>query len=319
MVKQKASFNWFPGHMNKTIKEIEATLPIIDLVIEIVDVRAPYSSQNPLLKKLLAKKNKLMVFTKCDIADKTVTSQWSDYFKNTNTWTYFIKNKTMDISKDIIKKINEATIDIQIKQKNKGVENPQLNVLVVGIPNVGKSTVITKLAKGKTAKVGNKPGLTRGLQRFNLTNNITVIDTPGILPSKFENETVACNCAAINSIKLDLIPKERFATKIMRYIYNSYPYLIESKYNIKNTALRPINYEDTYKIFEQIAMKYNFLIIDDIYDVDRAIDNFINDVIGCKLGAVSFEKPIEVVEVNSLTLDDIDIDKVTESDLTVEW
>ncbi|AKU80070.1 ribosome biogenesis GTPase YlqF [Spiroplasma turonicum] len=319
MNKEKASFNWFPGHMNKTIKDIEATLPIIDLVIEIVDVRAPYSSQNPLLKKLLAKKTKLLVFTKCDIADKGVTNLWNDYYKQTNTPTYFIKNKNSDIVKDIIKKINEITIETQLKQKNKGIENPQLNVMVVGIPNVGKSTFITKLAKGKTAKVGNKPGLTRGLQRFNLTNNINIIDTPGLLPSKFENETVACNCVAINSVKLDLVPKERFATKIMRYIYNSYPSLIENKYNIKNIALRPINYDDTYKIFEQIAIKNNYLIVDDIYDIDRAIIWFINDVIGCKLGELSFEKPIEVVEINSLTLDDIDIDKTTESDLTVEW
>ncbi|AKX34422.1 ribosomal biogenesis GTPase [Spiroplasma litorale] len=319
MEKNKASFNWFPGHMNKTIKEIEETLKIVDLVIELVDIRAPYSSQNPLLRKLFSKKTKLTVFTKCDLADKEVTEQWSEYYKSQKLAAYFVKNKNYDISIDIIRKINELTHEQQQKQINKGIEKPQLNVLVAGIPNVGKSTFISKLAKGKIVRIGNKPGLTRGLQRFNLTKNITIIDTPGILPSKFENENVACNCIAINSIKLDLIPKERFATKIMRYIYNSYPSLIENKYNIKNTALRPINYDDTYKIFEQIAIKNKHLIVDDIYDIDRSINIFINDVIGCKLGLISFEKPIEIVEINSITLEDVDVDKTSESDLTVEW
>ncbi len=318
-MNEKSSFNWFPGHMNKSIKEIEAKISIVDLVIEIVDARAPFSTQNPLFRKLLNNRPRLILMSKGDLADDEVTKQWKDYFFNCGNVVYVIKDKQQPIYNDILKLIEKMTIEKQKKDKARGIENPQINVLVVGIPNVGKSTVISKLSKGKRLKIGNKPGVTRGMQRIIMTNKITLIDTPGILPSKFENETIACNCAATNSIRIEVVPKERFATKLMRYIYNSYPKLIEGVYKINKVISRPINYDDTFKIFEEIAKRNKFIILDSIADVERAIELFVHDLLNLNLGKISFEKPIEV-NYESLTLvDEVDVDSTIESDLTVEW
>lgn len=318
-MNEKSSFNWFPGHMNKSIKEIEAKISIVDLVIEIVDARAPFSTQNPLFRKLLNNRPRLILMSKGDLADDEVTKQWKDYFFNCGNVVYVIKDKQQPIYNDILKLIEKMTIEKQKKDKARGIENPQINVLVVGIPNVGKSTVISKLSKGKRLKIGNKPGVTRGMQRIIMTNKITLIDTPGILPSKFENETIACNCAATNSIRIEVVPKERFATKLMRYIYNSYPKLVKDVYKINKVISRPINYDDTFKIFEEIAKRNKFIILDSIADVERAIELFVHDLLNLNLGKISFEKPIEV-NYESLTLvDEVDVDSTIESDLTVEW
>ncbi|WP_342275651.1 ribosome biogenesis GTPase YlqF [Spiroplasma endosymbiont of Cantharis lateralis] len=319
MNDEKSSFNWFPGHMNKSIKEIEQKISIVDLVMEIVDARAPFSTQNPLLRKVLNTRPRLIILTKFDLSDKEITNQWTEYFKSIGNITYIVKDKQADIYSDVLKLINEMTKESQLKQKKRGIEKPQLNVLVVGIPNVGKSTVISKLSRGKTLKIGNKPGVTRGMQRIVMTNNITLIDTPGILPAKFENETVACNCAATNSIRLDVIPKERMATKLMRYIYNSYPSLIENTYKINKHVLRPIDYDDTFTIFEEIAKRNKFTILDEIADVERAIELFIHDIIKNNLGKISFEKPIEIKEISKQSIKENDLDSTVVSDLTVEW
>ncbi|QBQ07527.1 ribosomal biogenesis GTPase [Spiroplasma gladiatoris] len=316
---EKAHFNWFPGHMNKSIKEIEEKIKIVDLVIEIVDARAPFSTQNPLLRKVLSKRPRLILLSKCDLADDSVTESWINYFKQNGDQTYTIKNKQQNIYNDVLKLINLMTKEKQLRDISKGIEKPQLNVLVVGIPNVGKSTTIARLSKGKQLKIGNKPGVTRGMQRIIMSENITLIDTPGILPAKFENETIACNCAATNSIKIEVVPKERFATKLMRYIYNSYPSLIENKYKITKNVLRPINYDDTFKIFEEIAKRNKYIILDDVADVERAIALFINDLINNNFGKISFEKPIEIDKTSHSSMDEIDLEETIESDLTVEW
>ncbi|AOG60234.1 ribosomal biogenesis GTPase [Spiroplasma helicoides] len=315
----KANFNWFPGHMNKSIKEIEEKIKIVDLVMEIVDARAPFSTQNPLFRKILSKRPKLIILSKGDLADDEVTTLWQDYFKTNKDQTILVKDKNVDIYKEVLKSINFMTQEKQLKDKKKGIENSQINVLVVGIPNVGKSSIISRLVKGKHLKIGNKPGVTRGMQRISMTNNITLIDTPGILPAKFENETIACNCAATNSIRIDVVPKERFATKLMQYIYNTYPSLIENIYDINKKVLRPINYEDTFKLFEEIAKRKKYVILEDMIDIEKAIQLFINDLIQNKFGKISFEKPIEVDQTSKASVDDRDLDTLVESDLTVEW
>lgn len=318
--ENKASFNWFPGHMNKSIKEIEQQIPVVDLVIEIVDARAPFSTENPLFRKLLSKRPRLIILSKGDLADPNVTKKWIEYFESKNDRTYLIKNKDINISKDIEKLILLMTKEKREHQKTRGIENPQLNVLVVGIPNVGKSTLIQKLSKSKIVKKGDKPGVTRGLQRIIMTQNITLIDTPGILPSKFETENIACTCAATNSIKLEVIPKERFATKIMRYLFNSYPDLIEMHYNFNFLKTRPIDFEDTFSIFEQIAKAKKMILIDNLYDTESAMELFIHDLHQGKFKNISFERPIEIAQTQDFEeeLTD-DFDFTSNGDKTIEW
>jgi ribosome biogenesis GTPase A len=289
---EKASFNWFPGHMNKSIKEIEEMIPVVDLVIEIVDSRAPFSTQNPLLRRLLSKRPRLIIMSKGDLADPNITTKWIDHFEMQGDHTYLINDKNANITTDIERLIHKMTKEKQDRDKRRGIEVPQLNVLVVGIPNVGKSTFIQNISKGKMLKKGNKPG--------------------------FENETIACNCAAANAIRLEVIPRERFAAKIVKYVYNNYPNAIDKLYSINVTAARPIDYDDSFGILELIAKKMKFLILDDTPDIERAVDLFINDLHQNRFGRISFEQPMEVANTIEFNTED-DIDFTVESDLTIEW
>lgn len=315
----KASFNWFPGHMNKAIKEIQEKIPVVDLVMEIVDARAPFSTQNPVFRKILSKRPRLVILSKGDLADDEVTIKWINYYQKNGDRCFLVKDKQIKIFGEIQNLIEIMTLEKQKKDIARGIEKPNLNVLVVGIPNVGKSSIIQRLTKGKQLKIGNKPGVTRGQQRINMTEKITLIDTPGILPGKFENETIGCTCAATNSVKLDVVPKERFASKILKYLYNNYPNLIETKYKISTSIARPIDYDDTYKIFEAIARRMNFCILEDLFDVEKSIALFIHDLYANNFGKISFERPIEITTTSTVDMDEVDIDFTMESDATIEW
>ncbi|AXK51059.1 ribosome biogenesis GTPase YlqF [Spiroplasma alleghenense] len=288
---EKASFNWFPGHMNKAIKEIQKQIPVVDLIIEIVDARAPYSSQNPIFKKILTNKSKLLVFTKCDLADANVVKQWKDYFEANGNYVYLIKNKTVPIISEIIKLINTITFEKQNRDKNRGIVNPQINALVIGVPNVGKSTVISRLAKGKELKIGNKPGVTRGMQRINLDKNITLIDTPGILPARFANEKEAINLAAINAIKREVIPKERFVCLLIQNLYNNYQETLEKFFQEKFYFNKPLSLDDSVKILESLAQKNQWIVVEGVWDIERVMELFISDLFKNKLENISFENP----------------------------
>ncbi|AVN59149.1 ribosome biogenesis GTPase YlqF [Mesoplasma florum] len=290
-----AEFNWFPGHMNKTLKNIEEKIPVVDLVIEILDARAPYSSRNLTFSKILKNKPILYVLSKADIADPNITKEWVEFYEKKNNTVMVLDDKQKNIVKPLIDLINKATKEKQEKDKAKGMVNSLINVLVIGIPNVGKSTFINRLIKNKSVKAGNKPGLTRGIQLIHLSQFISLLDTPGVLPAKLENETVATNICAINSIKEDVYPKERVAGKLMQYLFNHYEGLIENHYKISPRLQRPIQITDTFIIFEMIAKVRKWYMNDDLLDYDRVIDAFMRDIIANEFNKVSFERILEVV------------------------
>ncbi|AOQ22234.1 ribosome biogenesis GTPase YlqF [Mycoplasma capricolum] len=291
-----AEFNWFQGHMNKTLKDIEARIEIVDVVVEVIDSRAPYSSKNATFKKLLKDKPIVYIFSKADIADSKVTQQWVDYYiKNENSKVIVLYNRHTDVVNELINVINELTIKKREKDKAKGIKNTLINALVIGIPNVGKSTFINRVIKGKNVKVGNKPGVTRGIQLIHLNPFINLLDTPGVLPSKLESETVAVNICAINSIKDNVFPKERVAAKLMSYVYNNYDDIIEKYYKINLRLQKPISVIDSYKIFETIGIEKKWYITEDILDMERILSSFLKDLDKGKLGKISFEKVLEIV------------------------
>ncbi|AGY41634.1 50S ribosomal subunit maturation GTPase RbgA [Mesoplasma florum W37] len=290
-----AEFNWFPGHMNKTLKNIEEKIPVVDLVIEILDARAPYSSRNLTFSKILKNKPILYVLSKADIADPNITKEWVEFYEKKNNTVMVLEDKQKNIVKPLIDLINKATKEKQEKDKAKGMVNSLINVLVIGIPNVGKSTFINRLIKNKSVKAGNKPGLTRGIQLIHLSQFISLLDTPGVLPAKLENETVATNICAINSIKEDVYPKERVAGKLMQYLFNHYEGLIENHYKISPRLQRPIQITDTFIIFEMIGKVRKWYMNDDLLDYDRVIDAFMRDIIANEFNKVSFERILEVV------------------------
>ncbi|WBX36185.1 ribosome biogenesis GTPase YlqF [Mycoplasma capricolum subsp. capricolum] len=282
--------------MNKTLKDIEARIEIVDVVVEVIDSRAPYSSKNATFKKLLKDKPIVYIFSKADIADSKVTQQWVDYYiKNENSKVIVLYNRHTDVVNELINVINELTIKKREKDKAKGIKNTLINALVIGIPNVGKSTFINRVIKGKNVKVGNKPGVTRWIQLIHLNPFINLLDTPGVLPSKLESETVAVNICAINSIKDNVFPKERVAAKLMSYVYNNYDDIIEKYYKINLRLQKPISVIDSYKIFETIGIEKKWYITEDILDMERILSSFLKDLDKGKLGKISFEKVLEIV------------------------
>ncbi|ATG97317.1 ribosome biogenesis GTPase YlqF [Mesoplasma lactucae] len=313
--------NWFPGHMNKALKEIENLIEAVDVVVEVVDARAPYSSQNPIFRRVLKNKAVIYVMNKVDVADPEITKQWDEYFKTQSDHKYVleVEKNSQNITNKLVNLINEATKERQEKMKRKGLVNPQINALVIGLPNVGKSTFINKIVKGKKVKAGNKPGLTRGLQRITLTKNITLIDTPGIMPSKIPNESTACNLTMINSVKEGVFSLERMAARAMRYVYNNYPGRVEERYDARIGLIPPIEISDTYRVFEKIAKKNNWVLLNDMYDVERVMLTFVRDLQNGKLGRMSFETPemIEDLSIEKSEKDEEIEDKTV--DVTQEW
>ncbi|ATZ16418.1 ribosome biogenesis GTPase A [Entomoplasma freundtii] len=239
-------FNWFPGHMNKTLKTIETKRPMIDLVIELVDSRAPISTQNPTFQKILGQKPRLLLMTKADLADPKVNAAWVADFEKNNQPVAFINYQQPNFIKKLVAEIEKTMANKQARQKERGLLKPQINALVVGIPNVGKSTFINHLSKTKKVKVGNQPGVTRGLQVLQLTSQINLIDSPGVLPAKLQSAKQANILAGLNTIRKDIYPVEEVAEAILTIVQTHYPKLFlgdaelssENHYFAKEAKLR---------------------------------------------------------------------------------
>ncbi|WP_031542964.1 ribosome biogenesis GTPase YlqF [Mesoplasma photuris] len=287
-------FNWFPGHMNKALKEIEKRIPVVDLVIEVIDARAPYSSQNQTFRKILKNKPVLYVMSKGDVADPVVTKKWIEQLESQGHVVYLLDNRNKNIVTDLIKAIDKATFEKQERDKKRGMLNSLINALVIGIPNVGKSTFINRVIKDKSVKVGNKPGVTRGIQTISLNQRMTLMDTPGVLPAKLESEAVATNICGINSIKEEVFPKERISARLMKYIYNEYEKVIEEYFKITPHLQRPIQITDTFVIFEMIAKSKKWYLSEELPDTERAMTVFMHKLADGEIGKVSFEKPEEI-------------------------
>lgn len=289
----KAQFNWFPGHMNKTLKAIEDKVSIVDLVIEIIDARAPLSSQNSTFEKILKNKSHMFVISKSDLADSRVTNGWINFFKNFSEKVNFfiIDYKDRKFTQKLILAIEQATLEKRERQKKRGIVNPLINALVIGIPNVGKSTFINHLVKNKSVKIGNRPGVTRGLQILQLNKNINIIDTPGVLPAKLKNMRVAINICGINSIKSNVYPLEEVAVLLMLYIFNNYQIKIEEFYHIKTNFIKPLTKSDMFHIFELIHRNPRYKN----FSIENLMNNFMTDVYDGNL-KISLETPQDYEE-----------------------
>lgn len=284
---------WFPGHMNKTINIIKETLTKVDVVIEILDARVPVSSSNPMIKELIGDKPRLVVLNKNDLSDPIVTKRWMEYFKGLeHTMPVEVSSRTF-YNLDSISKVCK-----ELCKNAKWIDRREVRGMVVGIPNVGKSTIINALSGKKKVAVGNKPGLTRNLQRINITNSLQIYDTPGILWPKFEDKTVGYNLAALGSIKdtiLDLIDISRSA---LDYFIKRYPDRIKERYNIDNLP------DDSYDLLSLIGKKRGCLQTGGVIDLDRAVSFFLKDLRDGKLGLISLEEPEDMEKRIELALEE---------------
>ncbi|MGP4075585.1 ribosome biogenesis GTPase YlqF [Halobacillus sp. K22] len=278
------TIQWYPGHMAKAKREASENLKLVDFVIELVDARAPLSSQNPMLQGILEDKPKMMVLMKKDLADPKVTKEWLDHFKENGFPSIAIEaNNKQDIQAviNLGKTIGNEKIE---KLKAKGVRPRPSRAMILGIPNVGKSTLINRLANRSIAKTGDKPGVTKKQQWIKVKNEFDLLDTPGILWPKFEEEEVGYRLASIGTIKDQILPTEDVAAYVLDYLQAYYPSMLEERYGFES-------YDDIMTAFELIGKKRGCLESGGRINFDKVSDVILQDLRNGKLGLISFESP----------------------------
>ena len=273
------TINWFPGHMAKANRQMEEQLKLVDIVIELRDARCPLASFNPNFDKLFQNKPRLVVLNKADLADEVENNNWLKYFDENNT---ILVNSTHDNLKNIVvNKVKTILKDKIEKAKAKGIRKKVLRAMVVGIPNVGKSTFINNIVKKNVAKVENRPGVTKTVSWININEDLSLLDTPGVLWPKFEDQTKAKILALIGSINDDILDKEDLAKFGIEYIRLEYPGLLNKRYEI--------NEEDN-DMFHEIGLNKKCLGKNGEVDNIKTSELILNDIRNNKLGRISYEK-----------------------------
>ena len=295
------SINWYPGHMAKTKKQILEDLKLIDIVIEVLDARVPISSGNPDVREYCKNKKKIVILNKADLADDNVTKMWIEYYKKMGVPAIKIEANTGKGLQDVVKTIKEEGKEISEKYAQKGRIGRSIKVMVLGIPNVGKSTLINGLAKRQVAKVENRPGVTVTKQWIKVDNDIELMDTPGMLWPKLNDEGVAIHLGFINTIGSHAIDNEELAYYLLKYLCENYKSRVEQRYGINiddNVCNEEIIYDEVgnelngiISIRDEIAVKRGAIISGGKVDERKASDIIINDFRSGKFGKISIEKP----------------------------
>ena len=279
----KTSINWFPGHMNKARRLMEDSLKLVDMVIEIRDCRIPYSSANPLLDQLINNKPRLIVLSKKDKADDMDTIKWINNLKDDHTSCVAINSLNDNVKAILIKECRNIMAAKIARMKAKGMKPRAIRAMVVGIPNVGKSTLINAVAKKRIAKVANKPGVTQSLQWMRLDKDLELLDTPGVLWPKFNDEKVALNLALCKAIKDEVLNIEQIAVYAMKKMIAYYPERLIDRYNI-------VISDDIYDMFRQIGENQKLIMAKNEVDYERVYAFFVQEVREDKLGGLTWEK-----------------------------
>ena len=277
------NIQWFPGHMAKARREIEEKLKVVDIALVLVDARIPISSQNPMAMEILKNKPQLMILTKSDMADNNMTKKWEKYFLNQGKKAIFIDS----ISGLNVKKIETLAKEI-LKEKierdlKRGMKMRPIRAIIVGIPNVGKSTLINKLAGKKVANVGNMPGVTKAQQWIRLNQNLELLDTPGILWPKFDDD-VALNLASLTAIKEEILPLDVVVEYILDTLNKYYPEILKNRYNLENYS------EDYIENLEWIGKKRGCLERGGIVDYDKVYSVILNDMKSGLIRGITFDR-----------------------------
>ncbi len=283
---QKQNIQWFPGHMAKTRRLIKESLNLVDGVIEIVDARIPYSSSNPELNEIIKKKPKIVLLNKCDVADEKATKMWVSYYKNNNITAIPVDCRTGKGLNQFIPACRKALKSVIEKNEEKGMKGKSLRLMVVGIPNTGKSSFINRMARKNKAVVADRAGVTKSNQWFNAGNGIELLDTPGVLWPKFEDPAVGDKLAFIGSVKDEVTDIESLSCRLLDVLKKTNPEMIESRYKISN-------FEDLqgWEILEMIGRKRGFLIKGGEINYERTAAIVCDEFRGGKLGRISLELP----------------------------
>ena len=298
------NINWFPGHMAKTRKQITEDLKLVDVVVELLDARIPISSQNPEIKQILQNKKKIIVLNKCDLADDICNREWVEYFIKNNNIAILVDSNTGKGIEEVTRQIQKIMEEDLKRLSEKGRTGRKIRVMIVGIPNVGKSSFINRIAKKSNAEVGNKPGVTKTKQWIRLNENIELLDnehielldTPGVLWPKFESEEVALNLAFTGTIKDDILEITEIAYNLVKFLLENYQDKLLNRYSIDKVTVykileqnQPEN-ENIYEIMQLIGRKRGALMSGGMIDDEKTAKIILEDFRSGKIGKISLEK-----------------------------
>ncbi|KGP92842.1 GTPase [Pontibacillus chungwhensis BH030062] len=279
------TIQWFPGHMAKAKRQVEEKLKLVDFVIELVDARAPYSSQNPMLHQVLQQKPKMVLLMKRDLADDGITNKWISWYKEQDIEAIAVNVDDPKDVQHVIQYAKEMGQEKLERLKKKGVRPRPARAMIIGIPNVGKSTLINRLAKKKITKTGDRPGVTTAQQWIKVKKDFELLDTPGILWPKFEEEIVGYRLATIGTIKDNILPIPDVAAFFIRFLQEHYPSLLQERYGV--TA----DVEDMGEVFDHIGTKRGCLESGGNINYDKVAEVIIRDLRSAKIGRVTLETP----------------------------
>lgn len=277
-------FQWYPGHMTKAKRAMQEDIKLIDVIIELVDSRVPFGSKNPDIDTLANGKSRILLMNKYDLADKAVSDKWTKYYEEKGYFVATVNSKNgsgVKAVNDVIQKACKEKIE---RDRKRGILNRPIRAMIVGIPNVGKSTFINSFAGKACAKTGNKPGVTKGKQWIRLNKNVELLDTPGILWPKFEDQQVGLNLAFIGSIKDELYNIYELSLLLLDYLIKNYPDAVADFYEIENS-------DSNNELLERIAIKRGCIKSGAEYDLDKAAKCLVDDFRNGRIGKISLEIP----------------------------
>lgn len=283
---QKQVVQWFPGHMAKTRRLIKESLPLVDGVTELLDARIPYSSSNPELGELINNKPRIVLLNKCDLADKDTTRQWVEYYKKTGVTAIPVDCRSGKGLSNYISAVRDVLKDKIRQNEERGMPGKALRIMVVGIPNTGKSSFINRMAGAAKAKVADKAGVTRQNQWFAIGNGIELLDTPGVLWPKFDDPKVGDRLAFIGSVKDEILDSETLAVRLLEVMKNDYPDRLAERYKINDFSDK-----EPWEVLEMIGKKRGMMIKGGEIDTERASVMLLDEYRGGRLGTISLEKP----------------------------
>lgn len=284
------TIQWFPGHMAKARREVTEKLKLVDIVFELVDARIPVSSANPMLQDIIQQKQRLILLNKSDMADPELTRQWISRFSAEGNKALAINSQAGRGLSEIVRAAEELLKEKRDRRRAKGLKPRAIRAMIIGIPNVGKSTLINRLAKKNIAKTGNTPGVTRGQQWIKVGKDLELLDTPGILWPKFEDQEIGYKLALTGAIKDSLLNMQDIAVFALRFLENNYPENLKKRYQLEEIPV------DIVDLFDHIGKLRGCLTSGGEIDYEKTAETVIMDIRTQKLGNITFDMPNEIFE-----------------------